>query len=73
MPEIQLLRRQDVEALTGFSTSTLYRLMDEGKFPEPIRIGPSSNRWPIAEIKAWLESCPRGRNPQRGRPKKGAT
>ncbi len=35
----RLLRRPDVEAVTGLSRSSLYAKMDSGDFPCPVRIG----------------------------------
>ena len=34
-----LLRRPDVEALTGFSRAWIYAAMSRGDFPRPIKIG----------------------------------
>lgn len=54
-----LLTRRQVEARCGLSTSSIYRLMREGLFPEPIRIGRRAVRWPQLEINAWLATRPR--------------
>lgn len=59
MPHDQLLTRPEVEARCRITRTTIYRLMRTGQFPEPIRIGPRSVRWPASEIEAWLESRPR--------------
>lgn len=45
-----LLTRRQVEARCGLSTSSIYWLMREGLFPEPIRIGRRAVRWPTSEI-----------------------
>ncbi len=55
----RLLRRPEVERRTGLSRTSLYRLMREGVFPEPIRVGPRAVRWPESEIAAWLAARPR--------------
>ena len=55
----KLLNKQDVLARLGFKTSTLYRLMRLGEFPQPIRIGPRIVRWPESEIEAYLADRPR--------------
>ncbi|MCY4085557.1 MAG: AlpA family phage regulatory protein [Actinomycetia bacterium] len=55
----QLLDRRQVEARSGLSRSSLYRLMRLGMFPEPIRVGVRAVRWPASEIEAWLASRPR--------------
>ena len=55
----RLLRRQEVEALTALSCSSLYRKMREGTFPEPIRVGSRAVRWRERELVDWLASRPR--------------
>ena len=41
-----LMKRPEVEAAVGLScTASIYRLMDEGAFPRPIRIGKRAVRW----------------------------
>ena len=54
-----LLTRPQVEARCGLSTSSVYRLMREGLFPEPIRVGRRAVRWPASEIDEWLATRPR--------------
>ena len=34
----KLLRRRDVEELTGLSRASVYRLISEGEFPRPVRV-----------------------------------
>ena len=54
----RLLRRRQVEEITGLSRSSIYRLMRNGDFPVPVRVGPSAVRWKASDISAWLESRP---------------
>lgn len=54
MSENQLLRRQEVEALVRLSTSSVYRLMRAGQFPEPMRVGQRAVRWRKSEIDQYL-------------------
>lgn len=58
----RLLRRREVETITGLSRSTIYRLMQKGDFPKPVRIGPGAVRWKVSDIKAWIESRPVARS-----------
>ena len=58
-PTDRLLRRAEVEARTGLSTTTIYRMMREGQFPVPVKISKKAVRWPASEIEAWLASLPR--------------
>ena len=58
-PNDCLLRRQEVEARCGIARSTIYRLMSEDRFPQPLRIGARAVRWSESEIVGWLASLPR--------------
>ena len=55
----RLVTRDEVERLTGLGRSHVYRAMREGRFPEPLRVGPKSVRWRLSEIEAWIASLPR--------------
>lgn len=55
----QLLQRDEVEQICDCTTSTLYRWVRLGHFPEPIRIGIRSIRWRRAEVEHWLDQRPR--------------
>jgi prophage regulatory protein len=52
----QLLRRADVERITGKSRSSIYADMDAGKFPRPVPIGAYAVGWLRSEIEAWIAS-----------------
>ena len=54
----RLLRRREVEKITGMSRSSIYRLMKKGKFPRRVRIGSKAVRWRLSVIMAWLKSLP---------------
>ncbi|MDA8260274.1 MAG: AlpA family transcriptional regulator [Betaproteobacteria bacterium] len=51
----QIVKRPEVEAATGLSRSSLYRLAAAGEFPRPIRLGPRAVGWRADEIAAWIE------------------
>lgn len=55
----RLMTRLEVEARTALSRTSIYRLMREGSFPEPIRIGERAVRWRASELEAWLDDRPR--------------
>ena len=59
-PLTGLLRRTEVEKLIGLSRASIYRLMSEGVFPKPIKIGPSAVRWRTQDLTAYLESLNQG-------------
>ena len=58
----RLLRRREVEKITGMSRSSIYRLMQEKEFPRPVRVGPAAVRWRASDITAWIESRPVARS-----------
>ena len=58
----RLLRRPEVEEITGLSRSTIYRHLEQGIFPKPVRIGPRAVRWSLSEILNYIKSRPRGKD-----------
>ena len=56
MPHPTILRRPAVSARTGLARSTVYKLIAEGRFPTPIRLGPRSVGWLEHEIDAWIQT-----------------
>lgn len=49
----RILRRPEVEAVTGLSTTTIYERMALGTFPRPIPLGRKSVGWLESELIAW--------------------
>lgn len=49
-----IMRRDEVERETGLSRSTIYKRIKEGTFPVPLKIGPGSTGWRVADIEAFL-------------------
>ena len=58
IPE-RLLTRHEVEERVGLKRSSIYRLMRDDDFPEPIKVGIRAVRWLETEINSWLASRPR--------------
>ena len=55
----RILKRPEVEAMTGFSRSTLYARMAAGEFPKPIKLGGPNSRsvgWPESVVNDWIEA-----------------
>ena len=68
-----LWRRRVVEKKTGLGTSTLYKLVRQGKFPKPRGIpgAPGIVAWNAAEVAAWADELPVANphdRPAKGRP-----
>lgn len=53
--QLQILKRRAVEAVTGLSRSSVYRLAAAGQFPKPISLGPRAVGWRADEIDRWIE------------------
>lgn len=60
---VRILRRPDVERLVGLSKPSLYRQINAGTFPRPVKLGPRAVGWFEHEIEAWLASLERARPP----------
>ncbi|MEX3924004.1 helix-turn-helix transcriptional regulator [Paraburkholderia sp. BR10936] len=52
----RILRRSQVETLTGLSRSTIYARIQQGTFPPPIQLGSRAVGWTVADIDHWLEA-----------------
>ena len=55
----KLLTVDEVMETLSVSRSTVYRFIRDRDFPPPVKIGPGCNRWPEAEIDAWVLKQPR--------------
>ena len=56
---MRVLRLDEVVARVGLSKSTVWRYIDEGDFPPPIKLGPRASGWIEQEIDDWIASRPR--------------
>ncbi|HDS1367592.1 TPA: AlpA family transcriptional regulator [Stenotrophomonas maltophilia] len=52
--EHRILRREEVEAKTGFKRAHIYNLMRAGKFPKAMRLGIRAVGWDSLEIEQWI-------------------
>lgn len=52
----RLLRLRDVMAQTGLGSSTIYRYIQAGTFPAPLKIGGHSARWLQSAVDGWIEN-----------------
>jgi len=58
----RLLRVKEVCARCGFSKSTLWTMVAEGAFPQPVHISVRCTRWLEEEIDAWKAALIEKRN-----------
>lgn len=49
-----LLRRPEVEARTGLARSTIYKWIQDGEFPRPVKLGARIVAWRESDIDDWL-------------------
>jgi excisionase family DNA binding protein len=53
-----MLAVHGVARLLGCSTRTVYRLVDSGRMPRPVKLG-ALVRWPREVVESWIASgCP---------------
>lgn len=50
----RFLRLPEVEQLTGYKRSSIYRLAKDGEFPSPIRLGGRASAWLEHEVQEWM-------------------
>ncbi len=50
----RLLRLRDVKVKTSLGTTTIYRMMADGEFPQPLRLGTGTVRWRESKIDQWI-------------------
>ena len=60
MSEIQdkfkVMRRPEVESITGLSRSSIYAKMENGTFPTAIKLSERSVGWLEHEVQEWLKN-----------------
>ena len=52
----RLIRRPEVEAMTGLPKSTLYDYLQAGTFPAPVKLGQRNVAWSLASVQGWIDS-----------------
>ena len=55
-----LLRRKEVQLVTGLSRSGLYAAIKNGTFPSPIKIGIRAVAWRASQIASWIAEKGKG-------------
>lgn len=51
----RMLRRKDVEQLTGLPSTTLDRLEAQGLFVRRVKLAPRCVGWPQGQVREWIE------------------
>lgn len=53
-PTFRYLTVAEVIAATSLSRATIYRYIEKGAFPAPVRIGPNRTGWRSDAVDAWM-------------------
>lgn len=62
MQRDRLLRLRDVQEKTGMGRNTIYRMMNDGRFPCAVRPSPGMTRWKESEVDAWISDLPQAKS-----------
>ena len=54
MQNERILRRPEVEAVTGLGRSVIYELMADGEFPQQVPLHGRAVGWVESEIQKWI-------------------
>lgn len=49
-----LIRQPTVAAQTGLGRAYMYRLISQGQFPRPLKIGARASAWRQSQVDAWI-------------------
>ena len=49
----KFIREPERRSITGVPTSTWYEMMEDGRAPRPVPIGPRAVAWPLSELSEW--------------------
>ena len=56
---LKLLSAKEVAQRTSVSTAQIYRMVKEGRFPQPVRITDVRRGWIEEEVENWISECVR--------------
>jgi prophage regulatory protein len=52
--EERFLRLPEVRNRVPYSRATIYRLISQGQFPEPFKLGPRAVAWRASDVDNWI-------------------
>lgn len=55
MSEMKFIRLPEVQDRVGLSRSQVYRLIQDGEFPAPVKLAPRVSVWLDSDISHWQE------------------
>ena len=54
LPDSALISVRQLEALTQRSRVSLWRDVRDGRLPAPVKLGPNTIRWTVADVRQYL-------------------
>lgn len=54
LPDDALVAKDIRRAVTGLGDSQTYALIQQGRFPPPLKLGPRCSRWRMGSLRRWL-------------------
>jgi prophage regulatory protein len=60
------LRKREVSRRVGLAVPTIYRKIQEGTFPRPVRLSERASAWPASEVDRWMRERVAERDAGRG-------
>lgn len=54
---MKFVKLETVKSMTGLSRSSIYQYINEGRFPNQVRLGSRSVAWVASEVDEWMNSC----------------
>jgi len=57
-----VFRLPDVLGMIGLSRASVYRMVQAGTFPQPVRLSPGAVGWMRSEVESWLDGRIAARN-----------
>ena len=51
----RLVRLRELRGIVGLSRTTIYRMVNDGRFPNPVKLSTHASAWRMADILAWQE------------------
>lgn len=60
---MEILRRPEVERMTKLSKPTIYRLIRQGRFPQPLQLSSQAVGWLKHEVVDWIATRERTLGP----------
>lgn len=57
LPATGFIRQsQLIPAIIPFSSATLWRKVNDGSFPAPVKLSERITAWPVESVRAWMKS-----------------